>query len=120
MIVKLQYQDKNTIIGFLKYRLIFIYLLNVSDLIFTKMLIATGLFVEANMLMEPIISGYISTVLKVGLVAALLIWIFHRLQAAKERQLVKAVYIINACLGLYILINLGHLVSFAALLLLSY
>lgn len=111
-----QYREKKDSIGFIRNRLFCIYLLNVTDLIFTRILISTGLFYEANSLMAPVVAGNGGILLKVGLTAGLLTWIYNRIKAARPEQMNHVRLLINICLGLYILINISHFVWLSMLL----
>lgn len=94
----------------IKKKLQVLYLLNVSDIILTLLLLKTGLFVEANGAMVNIVeSPVVSIILKVGLVGVLIYYLIKRIAKATEKQLKMSNYIINAALGIYTIINLMHL-----------
>lgn len=94
----------------IKKKLQILYLLNVSDIILTLVLLKTGLFVEANRAMVNIVeSPFASILLKVGLVGALIYYLIKRMNKATEKQLKISNYIINAAISIYSIINLMHL-----------
>jgi hypothetical protein len=93
----------------IRKKFIFIYLLNVSDIIFTLLLLQTGSFVEGNFFMRGVVqSGFLSLAIKMGIPAMLIYFISIRIKSATERQLVIGNRLINACLTLYAAINLSH------------
>lgn len=93
----------------IRKKFIFIYLLNVSDILFTLQLLQTGAFVEGNFFMKGVVqSGFLSLVIKIGIPALLLYIISIRIKSATERQLVIGNRLINGCLALYAAINLSH------------
>lgn len=95
----------------IKLKLTTIYILNISDIIFTLILIKTGLFIEGNFFMSQII-GNSSLVLaiKVIIVGALLAILYKRMETATNKQLAISNVFINSCMGFYILINLSHII----------
>lgn len=93
----------------IKKKLMGLFILNSTDIILTLLLLKTGLFVEANVLMVNVVkSPIISLFLKVILVGVLLIYVYKRMRKATERQLILSNIIINFALVLYFLINLSH------------
>jgi hypothetical protein len=95
----------------LKTKFIGIYLLNVLDIIFTLILLKTGIFVEANSIMRSVIGNEVLSVGIKTLVPLILLFIvFLRMQKATDKQLILSNIIINACLILYILIDIFHCV----------
>jgi hypothetical protein len=94
----------------IKKKFIFIYLLNVSDIICTLFLLQTGAFVEGNLFMRGIVSSnFLSYAVKLGIPAILLYIIYIRIKAATEKQLIIGNKLINACLILYAAINISHI-----------
>jgi hypothetical protein len=59
-----------------------------------------------NIIQAPLISIAVKTFIP----AVLLYFLYHRLKLANEKQVRIAVFIINAGLGLYIVINILHVV----------
>lgn len=91
-------------------KLIWIYILNVTDMLFTWFLLRTGCFVEANFLMKDIISsGFFSVVFKVVLPFLLLSLLSFRMRKASAKQLEKANLLINLCMIGYFAINVSHI-----------
>jgi len=112
----LQYQEGKIAIRMFRIKMIIIYFLNVMDLICTRRLISTGLFFEANKLMAPIISEGTGTLLKIGLPAVMLMWLFFRIQFVKPVQMRPVKLMINSCLMFYIIINISHIIWLLSLL----
>jgi cell division protein FtsB len=103
-------------LGIIKKKLIFLYLLNISDIIFTLMLLNTGYYIEANAVMAPVMrnpsAGF---ALKAALPAVLLLYLYFRLQNAVDSQLKISNILLNTITLFYILVNIMHLVCFAVL-----
>lgn len=100
----------------LKKKLLLIYLLNVTDIIFTKILLQTGYYLEANKFMERIVNNALaSAVVKVFLPALLIIYICSRLNKATDSQLKKSNCLISGLLIAYSGINLMHILWFMLL-----
>lgn len=94
----------------IRAKMISIYVLNVTDIIFTLILCSTGLFMEAN----PLIAGFISNgayslFIKLAIPSALLLYLYFRIKKANTSQLRKANLFFNAILVLYVLINFSHI-----------
>ena len=97
----------------IKYKLLLLYLLNVTDILFTHLLLSTGLFMEANFLMVKAVQNISSSfMLKIVLPAVLLLYIYLRMKKASETQLKQSNLILNIITGVYIIINISHLVWF--------
>ncbi|MBZ9689108.1 DUF5658 family protein [Clostridium estertheticum] len=97
----------------IKYKLLILYLLNVTDILFTLLLLSTGLFMEANLLMvNAVQSVSASFILKIVLPAVLLLYIYIRMKKASETQLKQSNIILNIITGVYIIINFSHLIWF--------
>ena len=111
---------KNYSIINIKFKLSFLYLLNVSDIILTLLLIKSGYFVEANPFMASIIELPLQlTLLKIILPALLLSYIYFRMKKAKKHQLIISNNIINGALFGYGFLNLLHIFWFINLIFLS-
>jgi hypothetical protein len=107
---------KDNSLGNLKNKLIVLYVLNVTDIIFTLLLLNTGYYIEANVLMTSAVQSYSASFsLKVLLPAILLLYVFYRLQSANERQLRNSNILISGITTVYAFINLSHLVWFSLL-----
>lgn len=100
---------RNDSLEAIRSKLIILYILNVTDIIFTLFLIDTGYFIEANSFMSGVVQSTTgSLLLKAVLPAALILFLYIRFKDAHYKQLKYSNYIINAALGLYVLINLSH------------
>ncbi|HAX73988.1 MAG TPA: hypothetical protein DCY20_10735 [Firmicutes bacterium] len=105
------YQQQN-----LGLKLGLLYLLNITDIIFTLMLIQTGLFLEANPLMAPILNNSMTTFLIKGILpAALFIYLYIRLNHATTKQLKISNIAILIMVLFYTLVNILHLIWFSLL-----
>lgn len=95
----------------LKNKLIVLYVLNVTDIVFTLFLLNTGYYLEANILMTSAVQSYTASFnLKVVLPAILLLYVFYRLKSANDRQLRNSNIMISGITIVYAFINLSHLV----------
>lgn len=102
---------KNKDLNSIKKKLIGLYLLNVSDILFSLFLINIGMCYEFNSLMSFIISRsqVVSVFIKIFLPLILLIFIEFRMKGASEGQLYKANIIITTAILIYTLINMSHI-----------
>lgn len=97
----------------IKYKLLILYLLNVTDILFTTLLLSTGLFMEANFLMANAVQSlFASFILKIVLPVVLLLYIYIRIKKASEIQLKQSNIILNIITGIYVIINISHLIWF--------
>jgi hypothetical protein len=95
----------------IKHKLLILYLLNVTDIIFTLLLLSTGLFIEANVLMAKAVQSLCASfVLKILLPGALLFCLYIRMKKASENQLKKSNIVLNVATAVYALINTFHLI----------
>ena len=93
----------------IKYKLEILFLLNVTDILLTIILIKTGLFEEVNILMKLVVNNtFLSLLIKIGLVSILLVGLFYRMKTATIKQLKIANKIILSAIFVYGLINLSH------------
>lgn len=112
-VFKLMYFIKTYTFENIKHKLLLLYLLNVTDILFTLLLLSTGLFMEANFLMvKAVESVSVSFILKIVLPAVLLLFIYIRMKKANETQLKQSNIILNIITGVYIIINISHLIWF--------
>ncbi len=112
---------KNNSLIILKKKFILLYLLNVTDIIFTLLLLQTGYFTEINLFMTGIVqSPLISLLLKVLFPAVLLYYLYQQIIDAELDQLRVANIAINISLAVYAMVNLSHLLWTAMLPLLIY
>lgn len=95
--------------------LIIVYLLNIVDLILTKLLLwkVPNLFSEINMYLRPIIHGIEPYFIKVGLMALVLLYWYWRSQKSNITQIRRSILVGKMLMGTYILINIIHLVNLA-------
>lgn len=97
-----------------------LYTLNVTDIILTLTLLQTGMFEEANNVMVNVVeSPILSIMLKIVGIGLLVYYLIKRMLLATDKQLYISNYIINGAIGIYIIINLMHLVYIFLYLILS-
>jgi hypothetical protein len=107
---------KNYRLEMIKKKFILLYLLNVTDIIFTVLLLQTGYFAEANIVMMKVVQNPVASILlKVILPAVLLYYIYKRMPHTDILQLKAANVAVNISLTIYVLVNLSHLVWVALL-----
>jgi hypothetical protein len=107
---------KNYNLEVIKKKLLILYVLNVTDIIFTLILLSTGFYMEANTLMADVVQNPLTSLaLKTILPAALLLFIYIRMAKATDNQLKQSNFILNIAAAGYALINVSHLVWFAIL-----
>lgn len=92
-----------------KYLLI-LYTLNVTDWIFTLILVNTGYFIEANIFMNYAISNiWLGALLKCILPFFLVLFINNRILSATKKQLSIAKKLIVITIFYYAVINSSHI-----------
>ncbi|MHC1749091.1 MAG: DUF5658 family protein [Cellulosilyticaceae bacterium] len=92
-------------------KLTLIYCLNSFDILFTFILLKTGMFFEANHLMRQIVeSAPLSILVKLLAPAILIIYILLRLEELPPNSLRFCNLAINLVLGVYIIINILHVI----------
>jgi len=93
-------------------KLTIMYILNVTDIIFTLLLLHTGMFAEANSIMAPLVNHrqLLSIIIKIVVPFVLLIAVYQRMKDGTEKQLYQSNIMINVCLIFYGLINISHVV----------
>jgi hypothetical protein len=104
---------KNSDLNSTKGKLITLYLLNVSDIIFTILLVNTGMFIEANLIMAPLIynNQLLSLLIKIVAPFFLLLCLFYRMRkGATSKQLFQANIIITLSVLFYGIINVFHVI----------
>lgn len=90
-------------------KLALLYVLNVTDYIFTLILISSGLFIEANPVLSTNIGGVWGFMLKCVVPLFLLVYLHIRFSTDMPKH-EKAVKILLGCiLAYYIIINLFHI-----------
>jgi hypothetical protein len=91
-------------------KFVILYLLNISDLFFTKRLLATGYFEEANPVTNAFIDqNFLVVIIKIVLVAILCVYMIIRMRKANLRQLRTSNIVMNIAVGCYCLVNISHL-----------
>lgn len=112
--------DKNIKVSMLhriRRRLLILYLLNVTDIIFTIFLIFTGYFIEANIVMRYIlVSPSLAVIVKTIVPGILILFIWKRIGAASVKQLLVTSNIVFISLLIYLLIILNHIFGLCYLL----
>jgi hypothetical protein len=109
--VKLIFFIKSYSLENIKSKLLILYLLNVTDITFTLLLLSTGLFIEANIIMAEVVASLLySFMLKVVLPAALLSYLYFRMKKASEKQLKQSNILLSIATGVYVVINVFHLI----------
>jgi hypothetical protein len=94
----------------IRLKLAAIYVLNVTDIVFTLYLLSTGIFIEVNSIMNSVIGNDMTFSVKVILPAVLIAYIAIRLSKASDKQLHRANLIVNICLIFYSVINVFHMI----------
>ena len=93
-----------------------LYLLNLIDWICTEVLIGSGRFTEANPIMQPVLSGFGSTLLIKGVIPLALIvlcGVLFKLTGEAENKFANVLIIIG--IVVYSLVNLWHIFNFVLL-----
>jgi hypothetical protein len=102
---------KNYDIDNIRCKLFLLYLLNLLDIFFTLFLIKSGLFIEANPIIEHIIYTPDRLIfIKIALPGLLLLYIYMRIKKANKPQLIMSNRIINGAVFSYGALNLMHLI----------
>lgn len=100
----------------IRKKLILLYFLNVSDLIFTLALLETGFFREVNIFMVNAVENpFVSIVLKVVFPAGLFYYLYKRIRLSDASQLKATNIGLLISLTLYSFVNISHLVWVALL-----
>ncbi len=95
----------------IRKKLILLYLLNVTDILFTLALLQTGFFTEANIFMVNAVQSPIASfLLKIILPAGLLYYLYRRICQSDASQMKVSNIGINISLTIYALVNLTHLI----------
>ncbi|HKL79141.1 MAG TPA: DUF5658 family protein [Mobilitalea sp.] len=100
----------------IRKKLILLYLLNVTDILFTLVLLKTGFFSEVNIFMVNAVKNpALSLLLKIVFPAFLLYYLYKRICSSDCSQLKATNIGINISLSIYVLVNISHLVWVAML-----
>lgn len=96
----------------IKQKLSLLYILNVTDIIFTLFLVNTGMFLEANVVMISLVNNrqILCLLIKIIIPLILVFVVYVRMKKANEKQLYQSNIIIIAGLALYVFINISHVV----------
>ena len=107
---------KQSSLSTIKIKLIILYILNISDILLTLILVRTGLIIEANPVMASIIENSFATFFVKGIIPALLfIYLYYRLQSATPKMIKLTNRCIFVLLRFYFIINCLHLLWFILL-----
>ncbi|MBP1756417.1 MAG: hypothetical protein H6Q59_2815 [Firmicutes bacterium] len=107
---------KNYDLLLLKKKYILLYVLNLTDILFTLLLLQTGYFTEMNLFMVSAVDHpLICILLKVIFPAFLLGYVYHTSKTGDDEQLRISNIAVNISLSIYTLVNLSHLVWTAML-----
>lgn len=99
-------------LDYLRQKLKLLYVLNVTDMIFTYMLLKLPYYHEVNPLLKSSVHSISSMIAIKGLLPfVLLSYIFFRLQQASSPQLKQSNILINSGLVIYSIVNIIHLIS---------
>lgn len=100
----------------IKFKLTLLYLLNISDIILTLILLKTGLIIEANPIMAYVIQNKSATILVKGILPGLLfMYLYLRLKSASIQMTKVTNYCLILLIVFYFLINCLHLIWFTLL-----
>ena len=93
--------------------LITLYILNLTDLFFTKFLLwkAPDLFREVNLFMNLMINGVEPYFLKIGVFAVVLIYWYWRSEKSNITQMKRSIFVGKLSIGAYTIINIMHLIN---------
>ena len=110
MFFKSNYLRKNKYYK-LKVNLRILYVLNLSDLFFTKILLAIEptMFKEANIFLAPVIDGALPYFLKIIVCGGVLYYWYFRSKESNEKEMIRSIITSIGLLSFYTLINLLHI-----------
>lgn len=93
--------------------LIILYILNLTDLFFTKFLLlkAPDLFQEVNLFMKLMTNGKGLYFLKIGVFALVLIYWYWRSKRSNITQMKRSILVGKVLIGAYSIINIMHLIN---------
>lgn len=100
----------------MRKKLILLYALNISDILFTMFLLQTGYFKEVNILMAGVVrTPAVSLMLKIIVPAFLLYYMYRQLLSSEDEQRKASNVAVNISLSIYCFVNITHLVWLAIL-----
>ncbi|OON96435.1 MAG: hypothetical protein ATN36_05530 [Epulopiscium sp. Nele67-Bin005] len=106
------YFIKNASAYTLRYKILFLYFLNVVDILFTLALLRTPYFYEANVLMQDIVtSDFMSIIVKVIVPAIVIIYILYLLNLHPYENLIfcnLAILLVTLFYLVILFMHLGH------------
>lgn len=112
MITFIKSYELNTI----RKKLVLLYLLNVTDILFTLGLLQTGFFSEMNIFMAYAVQSPLASFLLKILLPAVLLYYLYRNSCQSDGSQMRVTNIgINISLFIYALVNLTHLIWIALL-----
>ncbi len=97
-------------------KLVFLYILNLSDWLCTQALLSCGRFYEANPLMRPMLSSFAATLLIKGLLPlglSVLCAVLFKLSGIEETKFGNA--LLSFGIVAYSLVDLWHIINFLLL-----
>ncbi|MGH4052606.1 MAG: DUF5658 family protein [Clostridium sp.] len=99
-------------LDFIAKKLIALYMLNITDILFTIYLVNTGMFLEVNAFMAPLVNKryLFSIIIKIVIPLVLLMAVYQRMKKATEKQLYQSNIMINGLLIFYGIIDVSHVV----------
>lgn len=104
---------KNREVKKLGRKLAVLYLLNLSDLFFTNVLLGrfSEFFYEANKMMRPMVNTIYMYILKVGVILLILLYWYYRSRKSDDKQYKRSIIASEVLIGIYSIINLIHLIN---------
>lgn len=100
----------------IKNKLLLLFILNTTDIIFTQLIVKSGIGIEANPFMKNVVDNvFYSFLIKIILPAVLLFILYYRMKNATTKQLRISNIALNVADSIYTIINIIHLVSFSIL-----
>lgn len=104
--------NKKQILG---KKLLILYILNITDLLFTKFLLSNGsnMFKEVNIFLKPIINDNLAYLVKIGGMTIILIYWYWRSEKSNLSQINRSIKVSKVLLWIYIIINIMHLANLA-------
>ena len=107
---------KNNSLIMIKKKLFILYLLNVTDILFTVLLLRTGYFSEINLVMSAILKNpLLCIIIKVFFPAVLLYYMYQQIADTQASQRRTSNIAVNISLVIYGLVNISHLIWTASL-----
>ncbi len=107
---------KSNSLEIMRKKLVLLYALNISDILFTLFLLQTGYFKEVNILMAGAVKNpAVSLMLKIIIPALLLYYMYRQQLSAEEEQRKASNVAVNISLSIYCFVNITHLVWLAVL-----